>query len=126
MLSQHRHIVARVLDEPLAGDCGAGCNGFDIVSQGLAEFGKFLMFGFDTFESFSHLRFFGFHHSIEQVFLRVMYGIGVDGHVAHDVMDQLVVGPLSVAYVLNLLAKQVQHDRHIAVVCTKIVKKVCE
>jgi hypothetical protein len=39
-------------------------------------------------------------------------------------VNQLVVGALAVSYVIDLLAEQVQHGRHIAMVFPQISQKV--
>ena len=68
------------------------------------------------------VRLLGLHAGVQQVFLGMMHCVGIDRHVTHDVVNQLVVGPLASANMLDLLPKKVEHDRHIAVVFAQIVE----
>ena len=110
----------------LTGDRSTRCNRLNVVSQCFTAFGDLAMFRPDALKTLRELGLPLPHRGVENILLGVMHGIRVGRHVAHDVVNQLVVGTLPVPNVVDLPTQQVQHDRHVAMIFAQIVEQVCQ
>ena len=61
---------------------------------------------------------------VHEVLLRVVHGIRVHGHVVHDLAEQLEVGVVLVANVLDDGVQQIQDDSHIAMVFPQLAHEI--
>ncbi len=83
------------------------------------------MLGFDAVQSLGKLGSLLPHRRIEDVFLRMVHGVGVHGHIAHDVVDEFVIRLVAVPDPAGLALEQVEHKRHVAMVFTQVAENVC-
>ena len=89
--------------------------------QALAEIGDCLVVVLDRFEPVSEIRALLPHVVVDQVFPRMMHGVRVHVHVAHDVLHALKVGRVVLmGDMIDLFLKKIQQDSHVAVILTEL------
>jgi len=119
VLVQAAHIGLGITDNPCGLDLHASDHRFDIVLKLFTEPGYLFMLGFDLLETLCKGGLQGAQACINQIFFRVVYGIGVHGHVAHDVAQKREVRLLIVTDELGLIVQQAEQYRHVTVILAK-------
>ncbi len=124
MFAQSMHVPLRILDYAFSRNDGTRNNRLNVGAQPFAEFGDFPVIDFNLCEPRCQFRTRRLHGGVDDVFLRMVRYVRVDGHVTHDVAQQPEVRRfVRMVETIDLPLHQIEQNCHIAMVQAQLLQQ---
>ena len=119
MATQGVDVAQRISDHRFFRDETARNDRSNIVTELNAEFRNMPVVDGNAIKADGQIGPYSLQLGIDTIFLRMMHGIRVHGHVMHDVVQQFEVGVFAVEQAIRFQFQQVEQEAHVLVVLAK-------